>query len=57
MKKLIDNKDYEGIEHALTVNPHLANEIEQSLRQNAGLIAERFLQNGGPDADSDDGDL
>jgi len=26
MKKLIDNKDYEGIEHALSVNPHLANE-------------------------------
>ena len=32
-------------------NPDLAREIELSLRQNAGLIADRFLQNGGPDAD------
>ena len=26
----------------------MANEIELSLRQNAGLIAEKFLENGGP---------
>jgi len=26
MKKLIDNKDYNGIEQALSANPHLANE-------------------------------
>ena len=30
-------------------NPELANEIEQALRQNAGLIAERFLEEGGSD--------
>ncbi|WP_127524106.1 recombinase RecA [Mesorhizobium sp. Z1-4] len=30
-------------------NPEMANEIEQALRQNAGLIAERFLEEGGPD--------
>ena len=29
-------------------NPDLAREIETSLRQNAGLIAEKFLENGGP---------
>ncbi|MBO6902037.1 MAG: recombinase RecA [Rhizobiaceae bacterium] len=29
-------------------NPEMANEIEQALRQNAGLIAERFLEEGGP---------
>ena len=36
-------------------NPDTAREIEMSLRQNAGLIADRFLENGGPDPnDSDD---
>ena len=35
-------------------NPALAQEIEMSLRQNAGLIAERFLQNGGPDSEEGD---
>lgn len=35
-------------------NPALAQEIEMALRQNAGLIAERFLQNGGPDGDDAD---
>ena len=35
-------------------NPALAQEIELALRQNAGLIAEKFLQNGGPD--TNDGD-
>jgi recombination protein RecA len=32
-------------------NPALAQEIELALRQNAGLIAEKFLQNGGPDSE------
>ncbi len=32
-------------------NPELAKEIEMALRQNAGLIAERFLENGGPGED------
>jgi recombination protein RecA len=32
----------------LRENPELAREIEAALRQNAGLIAERFLENGGP---------
>jgi recombination protein RecA len=34
-------------------NPALAREIELGLRQNAGLIAEKFLENGGP-GDMDD---
>ncbi|MGE0501891.1 MAG: recombinase RecA [Rhizobiaceae bacterium] len=29
-------------------NPELAREVETALRQNAGLIAEKFLENGGP---------
>jgi len=37
-------------------NPALAQEIEMALRQNAGLIAERFLQNGGPDSEDAGGD-
>ena len=48
----------QGRENAKTFlrdNPEMAREIELSLRQNAGLIADRFLQNGGPDA-GDDGD-
>jgi recombination protein RecA len=47
----------QGRENAKTFlrdNPELAREIETSLRQNAGLIADRFLQNGGPDADDGD---
>ncbi|MFP3701548.1 DNA recombination/repair protein RecA, partial [Burkholderia sp. SIMBA_013] len=43
----------QGRENAKTFlrdNPETANEIELALRQNAGLIADRFLQNGGPDA-------
>ena len=35
-------------------NPALASEIEAALRQNAGLIAERFLDNGGGDNIEDD---
>lgn len=50
----------QGRENAKTFlrdNPAVANEIELALRQNAGLIADRFLQNGGPDAgEGDDGD-
>mgnify|MGYP001130932101 FL=1 len=35
-------------------NPELAREVELALRQNAGLIAEQFLENGGPgDLDDD----
>jgi recombination protein RecA len=34
-------------------NPELAKEIEAALRQNAGLIAERFLENGGPGPEDD----
>jgi recombination protein RecA len=47
----------QGRENAKTFlrdNPDLAREIELALRQNAGLIADRFLQNGGPDADDGD---
>jgi recombination protein RecA len=46
----------QGRENAKTFlkeNPAVAEEIELALRQNAGLIAEKFLQNGGPEADSD----
>ncbi len=49
----------QGRENAKTFlreNPELAREIEKSLRQNAGLIADRFLQNGGPDSGDVDGD-
>ncbi len=35
-------------------NPELANEIETALRQNAGLIAEKFLENGGGEGFEDD---
>lgn len=49
----------QGRENAKTFlrdNPEMASEIELALRQNAGLIADRFLQNGGPEAgESDDG--
>ena len=34
-------------------NPDIADEIETALRQNAGLIAEKFLDNGGAEADDD----
>ena len=46
----------QGRENAKTFlkeNPAVAEEIELALRQNAGLIAEKFLQNGGPEADAD----
>jgi recombination protein RecA len=38
----------ENAKQFLRDNPELANEIEQALRQNAGLIAERFLEEEGP---------
>ncbi|OKP63837.1 DNA recombination/repair protein RecA, partial [Ensifer adhaerens] len=47
----------QGRENAKTFlrdNPDLAREIETALRQNAGLIADRFLENGGPEADDGD---
>jgi recombination protein RecA len=46
----------QGRENAKTFlrdNPELAKEIETALRQNAGLIAERFLENGGPGEEDD----
>ena len=50
----------QGRENAKTFlrdNPDLAREIETALRQNAGLIADRFLENGGPDPnDGNDGE-
>ncbi len=36
-------------------NPDTAREIELALRQNAGLIAEKFLENGGAEGGEDDG--
>ncbi len=39
----------ENAKSFLRDNPDLAREIELSLRQNAGLIADRFLENGGPE--------
>jgi recombination protein RecA len=36
-------------------NPEMMREIETSIRQNAGLLAEK-LQNGGPDANDTDGE-
>ena len=51
----------QGRENAKTFlrdNPDLAREIETALRQNAGLIADRFLENGGPDPnDGGDGEV
>jgi recombination protein RecA len=46
----------QGRENAKTFlrdNPELAKEIEAALRQNAGLIAEKFLENGGPGEQDD----
>jgi recombination protein RecA len=39
----------ENAKQFLRDNPELAREVEQALRQNAGLIAEQFLENGGED--------
>jgi recombination protein RecA len=38
-------------------NPELAREIEMALRQNAGLIADRFLEDDGLDAAAGGSDL
>jgi recombination protein RecA len=46
----------ENAKQCLKENPELAREIELALRQNAGLIAEKFLENGSPEKD-DDGDM
>ncbi|MGO4837888.1 DNA recombination/repair protein RecA, partial [Rhizobiaceae sp. 2RAB30] len=35
-------------------NPELAREVETALRQNAGLIAEKFLENGGSEDGADE---
>jgi len=43
----------ENAKEFLRNNPELANEIELSLRQSAGLIAEQFLENGGPGEQDD----
>jgi len=40
----------------LKENPAIALTIEQAIRQNAGLIAERFLEKGGPDEEGDAGE-
>ena len=45
----------QGRENAKTFlkeNPDLANEIEMALRQSAGLIADRFLEEGGPEEEA-----
>jgi recombination protein RecA len=41
----------ENSKQFLRDNPEVANEIELTLRQNAGLIAEQFLEDGGPEFD------
>jgi recombination protein RecA len=40
----------------LKANPEMADRIERSIRENAGLIAERILENAGP-ADGDDAEV
>ena len=41
----------ENAKNFLRENADLAREIELALRQNAGLIADRFLENGSPEAE------
>ena len=43
----------ENAKQFLRDNPDLANEIESAIRQNAGLIAEKLLEQGGPDPQDD----
>ena len=45
----------ENAKQFLRDNPDTANEIELTLRQNAGLIAEKFLEDGGPEFDAAEG--
>ncbi|QPC87934.1 recombinase RecA [Mesorhizobium sp. NBSH29] len=50
----------QGRENAKTFlrdNPEVAKEIETVLRQSAGLIAEKFMEGGPSDADSDEDDV
>ena len=46
----------ENAKQFLRDNPEMASEIELSLRQNAGLIAEKFLENGSRDDFEDEAD-
>lgn len=43
----------ENAKQFLREHPEAAHEIEAALRQNAGLIAEKFLENTGPEADDE----
>jgi recombination protein RecA len=46
----------QGRENAKTFlkeNPELATRIEQQIRQNSGLIADKILEEGEPEADAD----
>ncbi|UXM94003.1 recombinase RecA [Bartonella sp. HY329] len=43
----------ENAKQFLREHPEAAQEIETALRQNAGLIAEKFLENTGPEADDE----
>ena len=40
----------------LKANPEAARKVEQAIRENSGLIAERILDNVGPDEGEDDGE-
>ena len=44
----------ENAKQFLRDNPEIAGVIEKAIRANAGLIAEKFLERGGPEEDSDD---
>jgi len=44
----------ENAKQFLRENPTIIQEIETSLRQNAGLIADKFLENDGPEGDIDE---
>lgn len=44
----------ENAKQFLRDNPEISLEIETTLRQNAGLIAEQLLENGGPDSQGDE---
>ena len=46
----------ENSKQFLVDNPDLANEIETAIRQNAGLIAEKFLEEGTPEPEVDSPD-
>ena len=47
----------ENAKQFLDQNKEIAAKIETQIRQNAGLIAERFLENGGPDPQDDAGEM